>query len=69
MQLQNLKIKGDLVTDSKGIFNTDSRNGVSKLSGLRWFLLFEDLKQGSLQVNEASKKYQNLNLKQAAINL
>ena len=57
MQLQNLKIKGDLVTDSKGIFNTDSRNGVSKLSGLRWFLLFEDLKQGSLQANEASKKY------------
>ena len=69
MQLQNLKIKGDLVTDSKGIFNTDSRNGVSKLSSLRWFLLFEDLKQGSLQANEASKKYQNLNLKQAAINL
>ena len=69
MQLQNLKIKEDLVTDLKGIFNTDSRNGVSKFSDLRWFLLFEDLKQGSLQANKASKKYQNLNLKQAAINL
>ena len=37
---------------------------VSKFSGLRWFLLFEDLYngEGSLQANKTSKK-QNLNLK------
>ena len=37
---------------------------VSKFSGLRWFLLFEDLynEEGSLQVNKTSKKHYNLNL-------
>ena len=35
-----------------------------KFSGLRWFLVFEDLYngEGSLQANKTSKKHQNLNL-------
>ena len=55
-----------LVTDLIGIFNADSRKGVSKFSGLRWFLLFEDLynEEGYLQANKTIKKHQNLNLKQ-----
>ena len=57
IQLQNLKIKGELgffyfisawylVTDLIGIFNADSRKSVSNFSGLRWFLPFEDLYNG-----------------------
>ena len=52
IQLQNLKINRELafskyfisvwwlVTDLLGLFNTDSRETISKLSGLRWFFLF-----------------------------
>ena len=32
-----------LVTDLISIFNADSRKSVSKFSGLRWFLVVEDL--------------------------
>ena len=34
------------MTDLVGIFNAESRKNVSKLTGLRWFLLFEDLQNG-----------------------
>ena len=46
------------MTDLIGIFNADSRKNVSKLSGLRWFLLLEDLYngEGSLKANKTSKK-------------
>ena len=39
-------------------FNANSRKSVPKLSGLRWFLLFEDLynEEGSLQANKTSEK-------------
>ena len=42
------------MTDLTDIFNADSRKNVSKLSGLRWFLLFEDLYngEGPLQANK-----------------
>ena len=42
-----------------GIFNTDSWKCVSKFSGWRWFLFFEDLYngEGSLQANGTSKKH------------
>ena len=64
IQLQNLKIKGDLgfclVASNRllGIFNADSRKDVSKFSGLRWFLVFDDLynEKTSLQANKTSKK-------------
>ena len=48
-----------LVADLTDIFNAGSRKGVSKLSGLRWFLLLEDLhnEEGSLQANKTSKKH------------
>ena len=51
--------------DLIGIFNADSRKGVSKFSGLRWFLLFEDLynEEGSLQANKISKKTLEFKLK------
>ena len=54
------------MTDLVGIFNTESRKTVSKLTGLRWFLLFEDLQNAveHLQANKTRKKHQNLNLKQ-----
>ena len=32
--------------DLIGIFNAENKKGVSKFSGLRWFLLFEDLDNG-----------------------
>ena len=77
IQLQNLKTRGELgvfyyclvASDILiGIFNADSRKRVSKFSGLRQFLVFEDLYNGerSLQANKTSKKHQNLNLKQQA---
>ena len=46
------------MTDLIGIFNADSRKSVSKFSGLRWFLVFEDLydREGSLQATKTSKK-------------
>ena len=49
-----------------GIFYAESRKTVSKLTGLRWFLLFKDLhnEEGPLQANKTRKKHQNLNLKQ-----
>ena len=52
-------------TNLIGIFNGNSRKIVSKFSGLRCSLVFEDLYngKGSLQANKTSKK-QNLNLKQ-----
>ena len=55
-----------LVTDLIDIFDADSRKSISKFSGLRWFLVSEDLynREGSLQANKTSKKHQNLNLKQ-----
>ena len=59
-----------LSTDLIGTFNADSRKNVSKVSGLTWFLLFEDLYngEGSLQANKTSKKQLlkkwNVNLKQ-----
>ena len=34
--------------DLIGTFNADSRKNVSKLSGLRWFLLFEDTMERDL---------------------
>ena len=48
-----------LVTDLIGIFNPDSRISVSKFSGSKWFLVFEDLysREGSLQANKTSKKH------------
>ena len=51
--------------DLKSIFNVDSRKNALKFSGLRWFLLFEDLYngEGSLQENKTSKKH-NLNSNQ-----
>ena len=54
------------MTDLGGIFNAESRKPVSKLTSLRWFLLFEDLQngEGPLQANKTTKKHQNLNLKQ-----
>ena len=54
------------MTELVGIFNAESRKTVSKLTGLRWFLLFEDLlnEEGPLQTNKTRKKHQNLNLKQ-----
>ena len=54
------------MTDLVGIFNTESRKTVSKLTGLRWFLLFEDLQNavGPVQANKTRRKHQNLNLKQ-----
>ena len=47
------------MTDLIGIFNTDSKKSVSKFSGLRYFLVFEDLynEEVSLQANETSKKH------------
>ena len=41
------------------LLNADSRKGVSKFPGLRWFLLFEDLynEEKSLQANKAGKKH------------
>ena len=46
------------MTDLIDTFSADSRKIVSKFSGLRWFLLFEDLcnGEGSLQANKTSKK-------------
>ena len=46
------------MTDLIGIFNADSIKSVSKFSGLRWFLLFENLYigEGSLQANKTGKK-------------
>ena len=35
------------MTDLVGTFNDDSIKIVSKFSGLRWFLLFEDLYNGA----------------------
>ena len=54
------------MTDLVGIFNAESRKTVSKLTSLRWFLLFEDLQngEGPLQANKTTKNHQNLNLKQ-----
>ena len=45
------------MTDLIGTFSADSRKSVSKLSGLSWFLLFEDLRngEGSLQANKLVK--------------
>ena len=34
------------MTDLVGIFHAESRKNVSKLTGLRWFVLFEDLQNG-----------------------
>ena len=34
------------MTDLIGIFNADSRKSVPKFSGLRWFLVLEDLYNG-----------------------
>ena len=44
---------------ASGIFNADSRKSIFKSSGLRWFLVFEDLcnREGSLQANKTSKKH------------
>ena len=46
------------MTDVISVFNTDDRKSVSTFSGLRWFLLFEDLYngEGSLQTNKTAKK-------------
>ena len=46
-------------TDLIGISNADSRTSASKFSGLRWFLVFEDLFNGeeSLQASKTSKKH------------
>ena len=54
------------MTDLIDIFNAESRKTVSKLTGLRWLLLFEDLHhgEGPLQANGTRRKHQNLNLKQ-----
>ena len=54
------------MTDLAGIFDIENRKTVSKLKGLRWFLVFEDLSngEGPLQANKTRKKHQNLNLKQ-----
>ena len=65
IQLQNLKIKGELgfqifyfcLVASDRLnrhFNADSRKSVPKFSGLRWFLFFKDLYngEGSLQANK-----------------
>ena len=43
--------------DIIGIFNADNRKSVSKLSGLKWFLLFEDLYngEGSLKAKKTRK--------------
>ena len=45
------------MADLIDIFNADSRKNVSKLSGLRCFLVFEDLYngEGSLQANKTKK--------------
>ena len=52
------------MTDLIDIFNTDSRKSISKFSGLRWFLVSEDLyNREEAKANKTSKK-QNLNLKQ-----
>ena len=54
------------MTDLTGIFlNADSRKSVSKFSGLRWFLLFEDLfsREGSLQASKTSKRTLEFKLK------
>ena len=54
------------MTDLVAIFNAESRKTVPKLTGLRWFFLFEDLQNGMapLQANKTRKKHQNLNVKQ-----
>ena len=53
-----------LVTDLIDIFDADSRKSISKFSGLRWFLVSEDLyNREEVKANKTSKK-QNLNLKQ-----
>ena len=54
-----------LVTELIGIFNADSRTSVPKFSGIRWFLLFEDLYngEGSLQANKTNKKTLEFKLK------
>ena len=45
------------MADLIDIFNADSRKNVTKLSGLRWLLVFEDLYngEGSLQANKTKK--------------
>ena len=47
------------MTDLIGIFNADSTKSVSKFSGVRWFLLFEDLYSGEgyLQANKTGRKH------------
>ena len=46
------------MVDLIGFFNADSRKSISKFSGLRCFLLLEELynREGSLQANKTSKK-------------
>ena len=46
-----------LVTDLRSISNAEDRKSISKFSGLRLFLVFEDLcnGEGSLEANETSK--------------
>ena len=45
------------MADLIGTFNVGSRKNVSKLSSLKWFLLFEDScnRDGPLQANKTSK--------------
>ena len=54
-----------LVTYLIGICNAYSKKGLSRFSGLKWFLHFEDLynAKGSLQVNKTSKKKLEFKLK------
>ena len=57
------------MTDLIGIFNADSIKSVSKFSGLRWFLLFENLYigEGSLQANKTGKKTLEFNFKKVKL--
>ena len=47
------------IWDFIGIFNAGTRKSVSKLSGLRWFLLFEDLYNGEVSFYKQIKLTKN----------
>ena len=49
------------MTDLVGIFNAEGRKAVSKLTGLRWFFLFEDLQNG-MEPLQANKTRENIRI-------